>query len=85
MAKFAQPVNLPKVGKVIVMVHNVEDKDEAIDLLEKAMPLNAADIQEYEGNKFLHLNSGLGFADKISFTKTAADAGSSTSCIGEWV
>lgn len=85
MAKFAQPVNLPKVGKVIVMVHNVEDREEAIAVLEKAQPLNAGDIQEYEGNKFLHLNSGLGYADKLSFTKDAKEAGSTTSCIGEWV
>ena len=84
MSKFAQPVNLPKVGRVIVMVHNVETREEAIALLEKAQPLNAADIQEYEGNKFLHLNSGLGFGNDITFTKDAAEAGASTSCSGVW-
>jgi hypothetical protein len=82
--KFAQKVRLDGED-VIVMVHNVEDKEEAIALLDKAQPLSSDDIQEYNGTKFLHLNSGLGYGSKIAFTKDASAAGASTACEGEWV
>jgi hypothetical protein len=82
--KFAQKVRLDGED-VIVMVHNVEDKEEAIALLDKAQPLSSDDVQEYNGTRFLHLNSGLGYGKKITFTKDSSLAGATTACEGEWV
>lgn len=82
MAKFSQKTILD--GEVvIVMAHNVETKEEALDVIENAQPLCSDDITEYEGVKFLHLNTGLGI-DKLKFTKDRTRAGASTSCVGEY-
>ena len=70
--------------EVIVLIHNVESTEEAIAILDKAQPLDANDINEYEGTRFLHLNAGLGYKDVVKFTKDSTRAGASTSCVAEY-
>jgi predicted DNA-binding antitoxin AbrB/MazE fold protein len=70
--------------QVIVVIHNVESTEEALDILDAAQPLDANDINEYEGTKFLHLNSGIGYKGEVKFTKDTKRAGASTTCVAAW-
>ena len=81
--KFSQKVLLDD-QLVIVMVHNVEDREEAKAILKKAQPLSALDVQEFNGINFLHLNAGLGFDGDINFTKEASKAGLSGTIVAGW-